>query len=93
MANIVYPLIGVGVILLIWVIGAAAVGMEMILPEPSRAFEEFFKLLKESEFWLAVGNTLARTILSFVLGFLAAAVTATLSAFVKPAGKRKRRYW
>ena len=87
MANIVYPLIGVGVILLIWVIGAAAVGMEMILPTPSRAFEEFFKLLKESEFWLAVGNTLARTILSFVLGFLAAAVTATLSAFVKPAGR------
>lgn len=87
MANIVYPLIGVGVILLVWFIGAAAVGIEMILPTPARAFEEFFRLFGEKEFWTAVGNTLARTLVSFALGFAVAAITATLSAFVKPAGK------
>ncbi len=86
-ANIVYPLIGVGVIMLIWFVGARVVGVEMVLPAPARAFEELLGLLGDKTFWSAVGNTLGRTLLSFVSGFAAAAVTATLSAFVKPVSK------
>ena len=82
--NIVYPLIGVGVILLVWYIAARAVDIEMILPSPARSFEEFFALLAEADFWVAVGNTIGRTLFCFFLGFAVAAVTASLSAFVKP---------
>ena len=56
--NVVYPVIGIGVVLLIWYLLSVIVGIEMILPSPARAFEEFFALFSESDFWTAVSGTM-----------------------------------
>lgn len=85
--NVVYPVAGIGVVLLIWYLAALFIGVEMVLPSPGRAFEEFFTLLTEEEFWVSIGNTLLRTLVAFALAFAVAALTSSLSVFVSPVGR------
>lgn len=85
--NVVYPVIGIGVVLLFWYLLSVIVGIEMILPSPTRAFEEFFALFSESDFWTAVSGTMLRTLTAFGIAFALAAVTSALSVFVEPVGR------
>lgn len=85
--NIAYPVIGAGVFLLIWFVAAKATDMEIILPSPSRAFEEFFVLLGTKEFYVALGGTLGRALISFALAFLCAAILAVIGYLLPPVSK------
>ena len=85
--NVVYPVIGIGVVLLFWYLLSVIVGIEMILPSPARAFEEFFALFSESDFWTAVSGTMLRTLTAFGIAFALAPVTSALSVFVEPVGR------
>ena len=85
--NIAYPVIGAGVFLLIWFIAAEITDMEIILPAPARAFEEFFELLGTKEFYVAVGGTLVRALISFALAFVFAVLLAVAGYLLPPLSK------
>ena len=85
--NIAYPVIGAGVFLLVWFVAAEITDMEIILPAPSRAFEEFFTLLGTKDFYVAVGGTLARALESFALAFVCAVLLAVAGYLLPPVSK------
>ncbi len=77
--SLVYPIIGVGLFLLIWYVISSFIGVEMILPSPIQSLIRLFDLINTSEFWIAVGNTLLRALFSFVLSFVLAVVLGVVS--------------
>lgn len=85
--NIAYPVIGAGVFLLVWFIAAKVTDMEIILPTPARAFEEFFTLLGTKDFYVAVGGTLGRALISFALAFVFAVFLAVAGYLLPPLSK------
>lgn len=85
--NVVYPLIGVGLFLLAWFIASKIVNAEIVLPTPGEAIERFIYLLSTDIFWLAVANTLGRTLISFVLSLTLAIIFSVASYVVPQVGK------
>lgn len=76
---------------LIWIIAYYAAGNPLIVPSFTETASAFFRYLGDGAFWTAVGNSLARTLLSFVVSFILAALFAVLAslgrgfkAFFKP---------
>lgn len=82
--NALYPILGVGIFVLIWHIAAVKTDMEMILPTPSRTIEELGLLFGQGSFWLAVGETSLRAFIGFAIAFLVAAIFA-IAAYIVPA--------
>lgn len=82
--NIIYPMLSLVVFFLIWFIVAKVVDLEVILPSPSASFASLGEIIIGSKFWLALGNTLQRTLISFVFSLISAIVLAALSALFKP---------
>ncbi|HOO22866.1 MAG TPA: ABC transporter permease subunit [Clostridia bacterium] len=80
--NVLYPLIALGILFLAWVVAAKIVNTELIIPSVRSTFETLFALLGQKAFYTAVGGTLFRTIVSFLIAFAAALVLAVLSAFL-----------
>lgn len=76
---------------IVWMVAALAVRNEYILPSFQDAFSAMGKLLADGAFWRAFGNTLLRTVLSFlvslVLGVglaLMASLWTWVRAFLSP---------
>ena len=80
--NVAYPLIGVCIFLLIWFIASKIVDIELILPTPFEAITQFFLLLGDVRFWVAIGNTLLRAIISFLISTLLASIVAVIAYLV-----------
>ena len=70
--------------MLLWFVVAKVVDIELILPTPAMALKEFFLLWGEKSFWVAVGNTLLRTIVAFVIAFLLAMILSIISYLCEP---------
>ncbi len=85
--NIVYPLFGVGLFLLVWYIVSLIVGIEMVLPSPKDAVLKLFNLFGQNSFWLAVGNTTLRVLISFIISVLLAVIFAIVSYLIPIFGK------
>ncbi len=85
--NVVYPLIGVGSFLLAWFIVSKIVNAEMVLPTPDETIERFLYLVSTSSFWVAVANTLTRTLVSFALSVILAIIFAVASYVLPQVGK------
>ena len=84
--NILAPIVGCVVFIAVWFAVAAAIGKSIILPSPADTLRSFFDLLGEKTFYLALGKTLGRTLLSFVIAFALAtffAFLSTISEFFK----------
>ena len=84
--NVLAPIAGLAIFILIWYICAAAIGISIILPTPVETLREFFRLLSDGRFYLVVGHTLGRTLLSFLVAFILAAIfawVASCSRFVR----------
>lgn len=77
--NILAPFVGCAVFIAIWFAVAAAIGKSIILPSPADTLRNFFDLLGESKFYLALGKTLGRTLVSFAIAFVLATFFAFLS--------------
>ena len=78
--NILAPIFGCLLFIAIWYALAAIVDMSLILPSPTDTVREFVLLLGDSTFYSAVGRTLLRSLLAFLIGFALATVFAVLSA-------------
>lgn len=85
--NIISPLISMAIFIAVWHIVAKIVDIEIILPTPAEALRQLGDLALTGEFWIAVGGTLARAMLSFAISMGAALALAALSTFFKPVGR------
>ena len=77
--NIMFPVIVAAAVLLNWAVAAAAIGASLILPTPAAAVREFFAYFADADFWRAVGNTMWRSLYSFLISFVLAFVFAVLA--------------
>lgn len=83
----IYPVIGVGIFVLVWYLIALKIDIDMILPTPARMFEELASLLTQKVFWIAVRDTFLRALSGFGIAFLVATLLAILAYLLPPIGK------
>ena len=79
LTNALYPIIGVGLFVLVWFMVSKIIGVEMILPTPIESIKRLFTLLGTNDFWLAVAGTLGRSLYSFALSTILAIILAVIS--------------
>lgn len=82
--NILYPIGTLGAIIIVWWLASLAINIPLFFPAPDAVFGEFFKLFADGAFYLAVGGTLLRTLISFVIAFVLGVTLASLSALYYP---------
>lgn len=85
--NLILPIATVLIVLAVWAIASKSVDSEYILPSVSNTAEEFFALLKSSEFYRSFTFTLFRSFIAFAISFLLAFALAVLSVKLKYAKK------
>lgn len=78
--NVVWAAVAAAILFAAWQLAYVGIKNQYILPGIGQTFAAFFALFAESSFYLALGNTLLRTAISFVVSFAAAAVFAAVSA-------------
>jgi NitT/TauT family transport system permease protein len=69
---------------LIWYIFAKRIGISFILPTPFEAFKEFFLLLPQKNFILAVTGSILRVIIGYIIGISFGVIIAFSGFFVPP---------
>ena len=77
--NIGLPLLSIALIFLLWTIIAIINNNPLVLPTPNVVFEHFILLFCKLKFWKSVGATLLRTLISFLISFSFAIISAILS--------------
>ena len=82
--NILYPIGTLVVIILVWWLVSAVVKLPLFFPAPDVIAKEFFGLFAKGEFYIAVGGTLLRTVISFVIAFIVGVGLASLSSLYYP---------
>jgi NitT/TauT family transport system permease protein len=82
--NIVYPVLAFGLVFALWAAAAAAKDNAVLLPMPDEVIVKTALLFGESEFWLSLGWTLARTLICFAVSFALAFALASLGGLFKP---------
>ncbi len=73
--------------LVAWGIAYLSFGNELLVPSLSDCVKEFWDLLGSGSFWLAVANTLLRTLGAFVVSFLLAGILAVISYLLPSFGR------
>ena len=73
-------LLAAALALAVWQLAATLVDNRLLLVGPVRTLAKLCALLPRAEFWSALGFTLSRVALGFLLGFLAALLLAALAA-------------
>jgi NitT/TauT family transport system permease protein len=70
----IYQSLAIIVILLLWKLASLAIKNGLILPAPERILIDFFRLISSSDFYIALGSTLIRGFLGFLIAFALAAL-------------------
>lgn len=70
--NIICSVAALVLMWLVWLIAYYSVGNRLIVPSFSETVVSFWAHLGNAEFWAAVGNSILRTLLAFVISFLLA---------------------
>jgi len=73
--------------ILLWQIASMAVNLELILPSPFTCLKTLLRLLPTKELWLAVGGTLGRIFIGYVVGCVAGILLGAAAYFVPVAGE------
>lgn len=82
--NALWAVVAVAVIFAVWQIAYACIKNDYILPGIGQTLSQFFALFGDGSFYVALGNTVARTLISFAASFVMAAAFAALSAVCAP---------
>lgn len=80
--DIAFPVLGLGIFLLLWFVMSKIINLELILPTPYNTIKSLFFLLNHNEFWVAVSNTLANSLISYCYSLLAAFLLAILGHII-----------
>lgn len=83
----IYPLITLGLVFAVWAIAARAVDLPIVLPSVGDTFRGLGELLGSADFYVALGWTLLRTLVGFVISLALALALALPAAFLKPVEK------
>ena len=82
--NVVYPLIALLLVLAVWWIVAEVKDKPLVFPTPDKVVVDFFDLFSGVNFWKAVGMSVARTVICFLISFVSAFLMAVLGGLWKP---------
>lgn len=82
--NFLYSLAAIVLMWVVWLIAAAAVKNEYLIAPVGSSVKQFFMLFAEPFFWRAIGHTLARTVVAFLISFVLALGCACLAVAFKP---------
>lgn len=85
--NALFPFIGLILFFIVWYILARVINLELILPSPSQSFQRLSMLFAEKYFWVAVGNTFFRSIISFSLSLFFAIILSIIGYLFTPVHK------
>ena len=85
--NLLYPVLSVIVIAVIWYVVALVVDLELIVPSPTKAIQEFFLLFTEKSFYSAFFSSIGRSLIAFSISALLASLLALVSMFFAPLKK------
>ncbi|MDE6372417.1 MAG: ABC transporter permease subunit [Clostridia bacterium] len=85
--NYALPIATVVVIIAVYAIISKVVGIELITPSVGATLKEFFALFGQGYFYKAVGGTLLRALIAYVLSFALALALAILTKFFAPLRK------
>lgn len=77
--NLAYPVFVAIAIIFIWYITSVIINVDIILPSPFEAFRNIFNYLVDLDFWVSVGYTLSRCLISFFVSFFTALILAILA--------------
>lgn len=72
------------IIFVVWQIAYVCIKNDYILPGVGQTLGQFFALFGQGNFYVALGNTVARTLISFAISFALAALFAALSSVCAP---------
>ena len=70
---------GVAFLIAVWITAYFCVGNPLLLPSFGETVKQFFLLWIDGAFWGALGVTLLRVVVAFVLSFVLAVITSVLS--------------
>ncbi len=82
--NYSLPVVTVVMIVIVYAIISKVVGVELIAPSVGSTLKEFFAMFGKGEFYKAVGGTLWRAFIAYVLSFVLAFALAALTKLWKP---------
>ena len=82
--NILYSALAVALMWAVWLIVAAAVDNSFLVAPVGEAVKEFFLLFAKAFFWRALGHSLARAVIAFLISFALALGCSCISATFKP---------
>ncbi|MGN1103543.1 MAG: ABC transporter permease [Candidatus Coproplasma sp.] len=82
--NIIASVTALLLMWLTWIIAAAIVKNEYLIPPFGQSVQQFFNLFTLPFFWKALGWTVLRTVIAFLISFASAAICAVIAAYVKP---------
>lgn len=89
--NIIASVTAIALAWLFWFIAAITVKNEALVPPVDKAIEEFFNLFSTAFFWRALGRTVLRTLIAFLISFAFALLCVIPScrfkwftAFIRP---------
>jgi len=81
-SSLKYPL-AVVFWLIVWHVASVIIANTIIIVSPIAAFARLFELAFEPHFWSAIGATLMRIALGFLLAMIAGVVTAAITASIR----------
>ena len=69
--------------LILWALAAKAVGLELLLPGPRSVGRALWQLIGTAEFWAAIGRSMSRILLGYLLGSAAGLLLGALTSRAK----------
>ena len=85
--NYTLPIVTIVMIVIVYTIISKVVDVELITPSVGSVFKEFFAILGKGYFYKAVGGTLLRALIAYILSFALALILALLTKFCSPLRK------
>lgn len=82
--NIIASFTAIILMWVVWLIVAATVKNEYLVPPFAQSVKEFFSLFTAPFFWKSLGATVLRTLVAFAISFVLAALFVALSCVFKP---------
>ena len=78
--NLILPIITIGFLLIVWAVIAKAENNEYVVPTVEKTMQELVKLFGENKFYTALGGTLIRSVIAFLLSFFISFILAYCSS-------------
>ena len=80
----VYTGVSIIILLIFWKIAALVIDKEILVPSPEKTLMETINIMRSSYFFMAVGNTLKRALIGFIMALGLGIILGMMGGFFKP---------